>query len=702
MGQTVQYPARRTLAARLEDRDRGRFAVRGRELAFVEQCMDADDPPASVVHISGPGGIGKSALLREIARRGRARGFSVIAVDGREYGPASGVLEARLREAVHDPRPLVLLDSFERMTALDSYLRRELVPSLPDRSLVVIAGRAQPDQGWFAGGWETVTALLDLGVMTPAEARQMLAAHGLTDERVAAVIEWAAGSPLALAMAASAATADPAWSAASTPDRPEIVRSLVHRLLDAERHEVRPSALAVAAVARTTTPQLLRAVLPEEDAVAGYRELSELSVSEPLGDGITLHDLVRKALRADLQARNPELERELRRRIVDYLYQTASAGQPMLMIEMAHLVENPLVRWGFGWDGGTTIRIDAIADGDAAQVNRRIDSAHNADWWALTREYFARAPERAAVARDLDNEICGYMVYMSHANAPAFADSDPLIGPWLAHARRDAGLGDSVLWHAAVDFTRQGKVQAMLGIAGVLRSGVGNPRFAYLPIDPKSAGAIEFARALNARHLTELDADIGGFPVECHRADFGPGGLLASLRAQVYTEVGLPPPAYGQAEPARPAPPGPLPVASANGKPAAQADAYLETVRSALRNFGVPRELARSPLARGDTVTERAEYARRVLRTAAGEAFGDSPTEKLLQRVLIAGYLETASSHEAAAARLCLSRAAYFRRLRTAVERLAEHMAAGSDPAGEVLQTPDDPQPAGSDPAAAS
>jgi hypothetical protein len=46
--------------------------------------------------------------------------------------------------------------------------------------------------------------------------------------------------------------------------------------------------------------------------------------------------------------------------------------------------------------------------------------------------------------------------------------------------------------------------------------------------------------------------------------------------------------------------------------------------------------------------------------------------------VLVAGYLEPLRSHEEAAARLCMSRAAYFRRLRTAVERLAEHMAAGS------------------------
>jgi hypothetical protein len=89
----------------------------------------------------------------------------------------------------------------------------------------------------------------------------------------------------------------------------------------------------------------------------------------------------------------------------------------------------------------------------------------------------------------------------------------------------------------------------------------------------------------------------------------------------------------------------------------------------------VPRELARSPLAHGSSVLERAESVQQLVRQAADEAFGDSETEKLLRRVLIAGYLEPLRSHEEAASKLLLSRAAYFRRLRTAVERLAEHMA---------------------------
>lgn len=741
---------RRTLAARLEDRDRDRFAGRETELAFIDRCM-RPDPPASVIHVCGPGGIGKSALLRATARRARALGWEVLSVDGRELGPASGALEAVIRNAaVAEPGtpgfallrkgrgggPLILLDSYERMTALDGYLRRDLLPTLPERALVLIAGRGDPDPGWFSGGWEAVTARLDLNGLNQRDALALLSAHGLSDERVPAIIDWAGGSPLALSLAAETASADSNWSADTDLQRPEVLRSLIHRLAHAELRDVRMSALCIAAIARTTTPQLLGAVLPRGEGESAYQQLCDLTVAEPLGDGVTLHELVRKALLVDLRLRNQELERFLRRRIIDYLYERA-ADEPLLIIDMAHLVDNPVAKWGFGWEGDTGFRVDSVREFDADRLEAGLRVGQNVEWWHLTKRFFTEAPDRVAVVRDLKDNIRGYMACVSLVTAPAFASGDPLIGPWLAHARAHADQGDSVLWHAAVDFTGQGKVQAMLGVAGVLRCGTPNPRFAYLPIDPTYPGAVAFATAIGAEHHIDLDVEVGGMVVECYRLDYGPGGLTAFLRSQVYTELGLPAPdpsmlrptapgavglgriapnligasqvaataaappiaafpphaagagragrpiaqhpAPGQpvdeaatTVPARPGAPGapgaPLPGAAAH--PVAD----LATVREALKNFRVPRDLARSPLAAGDTIAERAESVRRLITEAAREAFGDNENEKLLYSVLVAGYLQPMRSHEEAANKLCLSRAAYFRRLRTAVERLAEHL----------------------------
>jgi hypothetical protein len=62
-------------------------------------------------------------------------------------------------------------------------------------------------------------------------------------------------------------------------------------------------------------------------------------------------------------------------------------------------------------------------------------------------------------------------------------------------------------------------------------------------------------------------------------------------------------------------------------------------------------------------------------RTPAEHAFGDTPDEQLLQRVLRRGYFAPAAGHEHAAHELHLSRAAYFYRLRSASERVAAWLA---------------------------
>ncbi len=643
-----------TLATRVLGRDRERFVGRDAELALLQSCLE-DDPPANVVLVHGPGGIGKSALLREFARRAESRGVDTFLVEGRELPPMPDALEAVLSEARGSERPLVLIDSYERMTALAGYLRRGLLPSLPERTLVVIAGRAEPDSGWFAGGWEDVATELELAALTETDALDLLDAYGLSDERTLQVMEWAEGSPLALTLAAKAATADRTWIPGPGAETPEIVRSLTRRLTESELGGVRPSALAVAAIARVTTTELLRVVLPDTDAEEAFNRLNALTFTVPLGDGIAPHELVRKALYADLRRRDQERERELRRRIVDYLYGCARRGDPLISIEMAHLIENPAIRWGFGWEGSIHYRIDQLAPGDLERVAQLLEARRSIDWWRISRRFFIESPERIAVARDRDDQLCGYLICMSLETAPKFALEDPLVGRWLARARAEAHRGDSVLWHDSVDFSgdRRGRVQAMLGMAGILRSGASNPRFAYLPINPTNPDALSFARALGAEHLSELDLEMGGRRIECHRVEYGPGGLLAAQRALVYGELGLAAPV--QVDDVQPL--------------------EFEAVREALRNFRVPRELARSPLATGVVIEERAESVRALLRDASDRAFGDSENEKLLRRVLIHGYLEPTPSHEQAALDLSLSRAAYFRRLRAAAERVAEYLA---------------------------
>ena len=139
-----------TLGARLARLDEGRFVGREQELEFFDRLL-VDEPPASVVLVHGPGGIGKSTLLRAVARRAEGSGWTPVFVEGRDMPPVADAVANALAPAREAERPLVIFDTWERMTALGGYLRRELLPSLPAQAVVVIAGRRPPDAGLVRG-----------------------------------------------------------------------------------------------------------------------------------------------------------------------------------------------------------------------------------------------------------------------------------------------------------------------------------------------------------------------------------------------------------------------------------------------------------------------------------------------------------------------------------------------------------------------
>jgi len=644
--------AAETFASQLIARDRARFVGRARELLFLERCLSGERRE-NVIFISGHGGVGKSTLLRELLRRATAAGWETFTLDGRDLESEPDRLETELRRAHASPRPLVVIDSYEYMRALDGTLRRSLLPALPESAVVVIAGRTRPDAAWSSGIWEGATAELELRPFSRAEAAELLDAYGVEAGRVPVIAGWARGSPLALTLAAQEAPgAGEESERAAGPEAPELLAALTRRLLGSEMSSGRPMSLAVAAIARASTPELLAAALPGVDAVGQYTRLLELTFAEELASGVVLHDLVKRGLLSELKRTDPERERTLRRRIVDYHYGRGRDGDQLAILEMSHLVQDPAIKWGFGWDGTADHRVDTVRELDLETAGRLCAEWGGEEWWTLQRPFFERSPASVAVARDREDALIGYSISVGLDSAPAFAERDPLMGPYLGHARGCITEGESVLWHTAIapSDERRAQVQATLGVAGVLRAGVSNPRFAYLPITPDYPGAVEFARALNAERIPSLDVELDGRVVECHRVDYGSRGLIGALRAVVYIEMGL-------AAPGR----------------ETRAEIDLETVREALRNYHVPAELTHSPLARGTSLTERVESVRSLLLDACDRAFGDSEAELLLKRTLELGYLHP-RGHAAAAHELSLSRASYFRRLRRASERVSEYI----------------------------
>src|SRR5581483_9724799 len=99
------------------------------ELAAFDVALRT--PDSSVLYVQGPGGVGKSALLRRFAQEAEAAGRPVVLVDGRAIPPAPGAFEAAAEQVSRDERAVLLVDTFERVQGLEGWLRERFLPSLP-------------------------------------------------------------------------------------------------------------------------------------------------------------------------------------------------------------------------------------------------------------------------------------------------------------------------------------------------------------------------------------------------------------------------------------------------------------------------------------------------------------------------------------------------------------------------------------------
>ena len=639
---------------------RERLFGRARELERARRILGSSDQ-VGILFVHGPGGIGKSTFVRRLLDDASSLDRPILGVDGRDVPPSAEALEEALSGALGAQRPLVVVDSFELIESSAGYLREELLPALPDGAGLIVAGRNPPERTWFEGPWGGLLREVRLGPLADEDAHDLVAAEGVGPELADRIVAWGRGHPLALGLASRLALDGAEWVPGEDLAPEELVRALVRRLGEGDVATGHLPALGVAAIARSTTPALLEAGLPEHDAAIEWEWLAGRSFVEPVGEGIALHALLGDAVRADLARRDPVLEASLRRRIADHVHAAAErTGDLARVVDLSHLIQNPALRWGFMWETSTRFYLDAPRPGDSVEIDRILaEPGTEPIWsgeamWAINRRFFERMPELGAVVKDATGRILAFTFVPTTATDDDELEEAPVIGPILRHARALEPRGEALLMTDMCDLTgdpANGMV-GMLANAALLRASRSNPRYVYMTINEEIEMGQVFARMVGAARVPELGAQPGRERLLAWLIDFGPGGFLANQRELVYRELNLEPP---------PRPPERVESVRA------------EQVRDALRNLDRPPELARSPLAEGDDVTERAESVRSLLTEASEKAFGQQPEERLLRDVIVLGYLDPAPSHEAAAERLYLSRSSYFRRLKQGVDRVAEY-----------------------------
>ncbi|MFI0814976.1 ATP-binding protein [Streptomyces sp. NPDC021098] len=685
------------------------FVGRDRELAQFRSALDGAEHRFTVLFLTGPGGIGKSALLRRFADEAHAAGLTVVELDGHSGECSPAAFEADAAEVFAADRPVLLVDTFEEYRSLESWLRDRFLPRLPLGAVVVLAGRQPPSERWRTDpGWDGILRVVGLPELPHGEAVALLTARGVPPERQDGVLAFAGGNPLALSLAAEVARGPDDGNGAWTPAQ-DVIGTLVSQLVGEVPSAVHRQALEICAHAHVTTEELLRAALPEADAATApgvdagalFAWLRGLPFIESGPCGIFPHDVVREILDADLRWRDPQRYRVMHGRILSHLVEqvqqarglpggsggpgSSSAAGPALRGLSAAVLY--LQRDGFGrnWFGSPRpqeVYEDQLRPGDRDAVLELAAREGPEENVAIVRHWLDRQPESFHVyRRSVSGETVGFMSWLRLTEARA-ADrgADPVIAAAWAHVDRTAppapgehlGIARFTV-RADPNPSPAGDLMSARIMAEVL-TGDGLTWALVVMDDFETYQRSSFVAELDKPPLVQVGDRLYGL--------FGHDRRRMSPDTFLRQTMQLDP-GQGDARAAAPAASSAPPAAAAAPSTARGHDRhgalsraeFDAAVRRALRSWHRPDALSASPLLHTGLVAADAadpvEALRDVLAEAAGKLRADRLGEKL-HRALAVTYFEGAPTQEAAAELLGLPFSTYRRHLARGLARVCE------------------------------
>lgn len=550
-----------SLGELLEHRASAAFVGRAEERAALLRLLEPGGPVLAFVH--GIAGVGKTALIDAFARDARARGAAVVRIDCRTVEPTAGgflgALSAAVGGAAGTPRAVarrlaglgdcvvLVLDTYELLRLIDPWLRQDMIPQLPESVRVVVSGREPPAGAWLGSpAWSDAVFSLPLRGLAAREAVELLEAGGVDLERAARLNRLAHGHPLALRIALSAVRSGAGLDLERVASA-RVVEELTALYLDGLDGATR-RALDAASVVRRVTLPLLGAMLPDVAPQDAFDRLRALPFVEQGPDGLVVHDAVREAAAAALQAADPVARRSYRAAAWRVLRAELRAASPRELwrstADTLYLIEHPVVREAFFPSGGQACFVDvsAPADGPAVcAIAERHDTGAGAE---LVARWWSRAPERFRIVRGPAGVVAGFILVFDPQEVPhAWLEEDAVTRAWRDHLRRVPVVARQrvlflrrFLAHEGGEAPSPAQAAAWLDVKRMYMELRPSLRRLYSTlVDPEPYG--EALQELGFAPVPEADVEIGDRVFHTALLDFGPGSVDGWLSWLVESEL---------------------------------------------------------------------------------------------------------------------------------------------------------------------
>ncbi len=672
----------------LQQQRKKNFVGRQKETSFFEQLLKEQEPSFHLIYVYGPGGQGKTTLLKQFADHCKESLVPFIQLDCRYIeshpdsfkqavkmaSPFSNDIDIFTAIDAHKGNVILLIDTFEKLKPLDDWMRLEFLPELPENVITVISGRHNLSTNWKTDpGWQSITKVFSLKELSDEESTQFLNRRNIPEEQVKRIVNYTHGNPLALSIVADM-FGQRKDSHFDPLDSPDIMKTLLEQFVQEVPSPAHKAALELCSLVYVTTEKLIEEVLGAQLAHELFNWLTTLTFIEKGPAGIYPHDIARDAIATEMHWRNPEWYRHLHIKtqqfFISRLLKQSGEKQREVLFGLIFLHRmNPAVKPFFEFQETGSSWQDTMKEDDREYLVAMVKKYES----NTAVEFFSKWLEHEAadvwVFRDAEKTPAGFVLKINVEKING-KTHDKVINDLLPY-KKEWKIEEGQLMTVFRSWMSRDHFQNVSGVQSAIFLGIVQWYFTPgLAVSMLRCVNPEFWQQIlnyaDLHHLPELDHELNEQNYGWYMHDWRQRAPLAWLELMGKREINEEETSTVQILPA---------------ETALTEQKFIDAVHDALKQLNNPKKIIGNALLKSHFVQQANEDEPTDINlaltladklTKAIASLENSPKDESLHRVLYRTFINPVGSQEQTADFLYMSFSTYRRQVKKGVERVAD------------------------------